>query len=668
MMHVTLPRSVLAVLAAFTLLFSAASSKAATLTCRDLPMLFERFMSQHYPVNADDIAIRQRTADQFLKVIDPSKTLLLERDVATTKQSLASGVQNGQCPQLEKVYELVQQRTTDNEALVRAMLGDGYKLDENAQIVVDPDKLPYATTNEQRQQRVRELVHFQMSNYLLTGISEADAKKQLVHRYELANKRVRERHARGLWPSLYADAFAMALDPHSSYLSADELADFQIQMQLSLEGIGALLRWEDGFTVVESLVAGGTAERSGLIKPKDKIIAVAQEGEPPVQVIDMDLDEVVKQIRGKKGTRVRLTILRQDEGSTKTVDASLTRDKIDVASQAAKITYESREVSGRKVKIGVLDLPSFYGGDNDGRSSYADVRRLLEEAKTQNVDGILLDLSKNGGGLLDDAVRIAGLFIKHGNVVATRDAIGKVETLDDDDDETVYNGPVAVLVSHASASASEILAGALKDYRRAVILGGDHTFGKGSVQVVAPLPRELGAMKVTVSMFFLPGGQSTQRAGVRSDVRVPSLLDGYDLGEAKLDYALPSQSIKPFLSASANGSNANERWRVIEDAAVSELNKRTAKRVAKDPDFAKIKTKLAEAEKSKDIVKLADLRKKSAQESNKGEKAEEADKNESKQLEAAVVRESVNILADLVTLPSSVAKSAATGERRSVVD
>ncbi len=660
-----LPRSVLAVTAAIALSCGATSAQAATLTCRDLPMLFERFMSQHYPVNADEVVIRQRTADQFIKVVDPSKTLLLDKDVATTKQGLAAAPQNASCPQLEKVYELVQARTDDNEKLVKAMLGPDYKLDENAQIVVDPNKLAFATTNEQRQQRVRELVHFQMSNYLITGLPIEDAKKQLVHRYELASKRVRERHSRGLWPSLYADAFAMALDPHSSYLSADELADFQIQMQLSLEGIGALLRWEDGFTVVESLVPGGTAERSGLLKPKDKIIAVAQEGEPPVQVIDMDLDEVVKQIRGKKGTRVRLTILRQDTGTTKTVDASLTRDKIDVASQAAKITYETREVSGRKVKIGVLDLPSFYGGDNDGRSSYADVKRLLGEAKAQNVDGVLLDLSKNGGGLLDDAVRIAGLFIKYGNVVATRDAIGKIETLDDDDEQTVYNGPLAVLVSHASASASEILAGALKDYRRAVILGGDQTFGKGSVQVVAPLPRELGAMKVTVSMFFLPGGQSTQRTGVRSDVRVPSLLDSYDLGEAKLDYALPSQSIKPFLSASANGTGAHEKWRVLDDNAVSELNKRTAKRIAKDPDFAKIKTKLAEADKNKDVVKLSDLRKKSAPETEKGD---EAEKNESKQLEAAVVREAVNVLADYITLPTAGTKSAAANERRSSVD
>ncbi len=543
-------------------------------------------------------------------------------------------------------------------------LGPGYKLDENATITVDPDKLQFASTDDARKQRIKELIHFQMSNYLLTGLSNDDAKKQLVHRYELATKRVKERHDRGLWPSIYADAFAMALDPHSSYLSADELADFQIQMQLSLEGIGALLRWEDGFTVVESLVPGGTAERSGLLKPKDKIIAVAQEGEPPVSVIDMDLDEVVKQIRGEKGTRVRLTILRKDGAETKTVEASLTRDKIDVSSQAAKITYETRDVAGRKVKIGVLDLPSFYGGDNGGRSSYADVKKLLVDAKQNQVDGIVLDLSKNGGGLLDDAVRIAGLFIKNGNVVATRDALGRVETLDDDDDETTYNGPLAVLVSHASASASEILAGALKDYHRAVILGSDQTFGKGSVQVVAPLPRELGAMKVTVSMFFVPGGASTQRSGVRSDVRVTSLLDGYDLGEAKLDYALPAQTIKPFVSATANASAPSDHWRVIDEATVQELTKRTQKRVAKDPDFTKIKDKLAEADKNKDVIKLADLRKKSkeSKDAKAGADLDEKDNAESKVLEGAVMRESVNILADLVTMPAggSATKTAKT--------
>jgi carboxyl-terminal processing protease len=245
-------------------------------------------------------------------------------------------------------------------------------------------------------------------------------------------------------------------------------------------------------------------------------------------------------------------------------------------------------------------------------------------------------------------------------VVATRDAGGAVETLDDEDDDVVYSGPLGVLVSPASASASEILAGALKDYRRALILGGEHTFGKGSVQIVQQL-RDLGAMKVTVSMFFIPGGQSTQRAGVRSDIRVPSLLDAYDLGEAKLDYALPSQSIKPFLSSSAN-SNGADHWRPVDDAAIADLTRKSQKRVAKDPDFAKIREKLAEAEKDKGVVKLADLRKRSTGHD------EQKDKDEGKSLESAVVREAVNIVADYVATSTAGKGTANTSQRGAKVD
>ena len=222
----------------------------------------------------------------------------------------------------------------------------------------------------------------------------------------------------------FAEAFAMALDPHTSYLSSENLEDLRIHMQLALEGIGAALSSDNGFTVIEELIPGGGAERSGLLKPKDKIIAVAQEGEKPVNVIDMDLRDIIKMIRGRKGTQVTLTILRQAD-RTDRFDVTITRDKIDIKEQEAKIAYETRTVNGRQYRFGVIDLPSFYGDEKGNKSCYEDMKILLAEAVRRRVDGIVLDLSRNGGGLLGEAVRVAGLFLGKGGIVATKDNRGQ---------------------------------------------------------------------------------------------------------------------------------------------------------------------------------------------------------------------------------------------------
>ncbi|MBE0556148.1 MAG: PDZ domain-containing protein, partial [Proteobacteria bacterium] len=361
-----------------------------------------------------------------------------------------------------------------------------------------------------------------------------------------------------------AQAFAQALDPHTSYLSSENLEDLRIHMQLSLEGIGAALSSDNGFTVIEELVPGGGAERSGLLKPKDKIIAVAQEGERPVDVSDMDLRSIIKMIRGKKGTQVTLTILRQAE-RTERFEATITRDKIDMKEQEAKIAYETGTVNGRRYRFGVIDLPSFYGDEKGNKSCYEDVKGLLAEAKQRHVDGIVLDLSRNGGGLLGEAVRLAGLFLGKGGIAATKNGNGQVTILANgsaavtegdrrnviafpaEDPRALYTGPLVVLTSRLSASASEIVAGALKDYGRAVIVGSDRTFGKGSVQELTPLPRDLGGMKVTTGLYFLPGGTSTQMMGVEADVRLPVWFMLEDIGETALDYPLPVQAITPFL-------------------------------------------------------------------------------------------------------------------------
>jgi carboxyl-terminal processing protease len=659
-------------LTALIALTTLASSEAlpSSLQCDDLPPLFELFERSHYAIRDLTPEVKKRTVDQFIKELDPSRTLLIDSDVLALKKDITEvwdTMKSGDCSVLDHANDLLVSRSEEDQRIAEKMLDASYKLDDSVELNLDPEKRGYSKTAEERQALVRKMVHFQMSN-LLIALPMDQAKKQLIHRYQLFTKRLKERGTKKTMPEMYAEAFATSLDPHSSFFSADALADFQIQMRLALEGIGAALTNQDGFTVIDSLVPGGQAEKSNVLRVKDKIIAVSQDGQKPISTIDMDLQDVVKMIRGKKGTRVTLTVLREGKPA-KTFDVTIVRDKIDVKEQAAKITYETRKISDRTVKVGVIDLPSFYGGgeEGQGRSSFQDVKRLLEEAKQEKVDGIVIDLSRNGGGLLQDAVKIAGLFIQKGGVVATKDTSGKVEVLADEDDDVVFSGPVEILTSRASASASEILAGALKDYHRALIVGSDHTFGKGTVQVLQPLPRDLGGMKVTTGMFFLPGGVSTQQKGVASDVHVPSLLDGYDLGEKKLDYSLPPQSTEAFVSKSANTSEALKHWKPLDQSAVAVLARRSEERVQKDPDMGEIAKQLEENVKNRGIVRLSEIRKKEKEDAGKkahdgkdkaskdsdSKDANDKETNKFKAMQAAFVREGVNILVDMITLGPS---------------
>jgi len=533
----------------------------------------------------------------------------------------------------------------------------------------DVKKRPYVKTTTEKHALLRKIVQFQIENDLLTGSDLAEAKKQQIHRYELQTKRIAELNPEKLITSA-AEAFALALDPHTTYLSPENLEDLRIQMQLSLEGIGAVLRSDNGFTVVEELIPGGVAERSGLLKPKDKIIAVAQEGKKPVNVIDMDLHDVVTMIRGKKGTQVTLTILRHAE-HTNRFNVTIMRDKIDLKEQEAKIDYETRTVDGRQYRFGVIDLPSFYGDEKENISCYEDVRKLLAEAKRQHVDGIVLDLSRNGGGLLEEAVHLAGLFLGKGGVVATKDnseqltilangsaASGtegdkrKVITLPAEDPSALYTGPLVVLTSRLSASASEIVTGALKDYHRAVIVGSDHTFGKGSVQTLTPLPLDLGGMTVTTALYFLPGGKSTQKIGVEADVRLPIWFILEDVGETALDYPLPAQAITPFLGVQGD---AAPLWKPVEQPLLAKLAARSQARVARDAKFAEIIKNNKEAAGKKGVIRLADLRKEMEKEGGVKKKETPTElKKKARDQYVPFVNESVNVLLDMVTLGSAL--------------
>lgn len=637
------------------------NAQAAILACDDLDGLMSALQTVHYSVRRTTPEIVQRTAIQFVEALDPSRTLLLEDEVEAMRASLTKSfedLRDGKCAALDEAFSLVRKRAAEDTARAREVLGDDFELDRNLELVVDPEERGYPKTPEARRALSVALLHFQMANLLKGGIDEPKAKKQLIHRYELVEKRLAERAEEKRLPELFAEAFAHSLDPHSAYMSHDTLVDFQISMRLSLEGIGAALRTEDGFTYIESLIPGGAADRHGKLRPKDKIIAVKQDGGEPVSTIDMSIRDVVKLIRGKKGTKVTLTILREG-ATTRTFDVTIVRDTIDVKEQAAKLEMEERTVKGKKTKVGVLELPSFYGAgrDEDGRSSYEDVRKLLLEAKKKGADALVLDLSKNGGGYLEDAVRISGLFLRTGAVVATKDTAGDVDILADQDRSTVWSGPLVVLVSPMSASASEILAGALQTYGRALVVGaGPSSFGKGSVQTLRPLPRNLGAMKVTTGMYFLPDGRSTQQLGVEVDIVVPSVLSTVEMGEKDLDYSLPPQSTRPFMSAQVNGKGG-DHWTPVTAGTVATLSAISEARVARKPEFQEVAEAIAEAKAKKNKLSIAEILDEEGEEQSAAAAAEE-DEEEARfeRMEAAFVDEAVDIAVDLARKLTSLAK------------
>jgi carboxyl-terminal processing protease len=616
--------------------------------------------------------IKSRAVDQMIKSLDPSKTLLYESDLERIKPVLKGAfvsMQSGDCSSLKQVYDVLVARAKENEAIVKKILGQNYRLDETVELNINVNKRPYLKTTGEKYEFLRRVVQFQIENTLLAGIDLAEAKKQQIHRYELQTMRVVERNPEKLITSI-AKAFALALDPHTSYLSSENYEDLLIQTKLSLDGIGATLSSDNGFTVIEELIPGGGAERSGLLKPKDKIISVAQKGERPVDVIDMDLRDIIKMIRGKKGTQVTLTILRQGE-RTYRFDATIMRDKIDIKEQEAKLAYETYTVGGRQYRFGVIDLTSFYGNEKEKKSCSEDVKSLLAEAKKQHVDGIVLDLSRNAGGLLEEAVLLAGLFLGKGGIVATKDSQGqvtiiangsaasgtrgdkrKVITFPAEGPRAVYTGPLVVLTSRLSASASEIVAGALKDYRRAVIVGSDHTFGKGSVQILMPLPMDLGAMKITAALYFLPGGKSTQKMGVEANVRLPIWSSLEDIGETELDYPLPVQAITPFLGIPGN---AVPLWKPLEQPMIAELAARSKIRVAKEAKFAEIIKNNKVATDKRGVIRLADLRKEMEKEGGGKKKETPAElRKKARDQYVPFVNESVNVLIDMVTLGSSL--------------
>ncbi|PTY07399.1 tail-specific protease [Opitutaceae bacterium EW11] len=420
--------------------------------------------------------------------------------------------------------------------------------------VVDRSKSPWPANAAESDDLWRKRLKFEIIQEVLNKKTVDEAKQNVRKRYERLLKNVDDIDSSDI-AEMFLSSIARLYDPHSTYFSAETYEDFGIQMRLQLVGIGALLGIEDDYCVIKEIITGGPADLSKQLHPNDKIIAVAQSTGEPVEVIGMKLRRIVDLIRGQKGSTVKLTIQPADATDPSVRrEIEITRDVVNLDSARAKgAIFQVPDATGKTRPIGVITLPAFYGPDSnsegaDKTSATKDVAELIERMQKEGIDGLVLDLRHNGGGLLSEAIDLAGLFIKQGPVVQVKNYYGEVKVDSDEDPQIEYAGPLAVLVSRFSASASEIVAGALQNYGRAIVVGDSSTHGKGSVQTIIEMknlnpslgrsPVKTGATKLTVQKFYLPNGHSTQLKGVIPDIVLPSIDDYLPIGEKDLPHAL----------------------------------------------------------------------------------------------------------------------------------
>ena len=522
--------------------------------------LLEELQTKHYSeINIDD-NFSSAAFDSYLDTLDGSHLYFLKSDVDelsvyryTLDDSLKAGSVEPGFEIYNRYYKRVLERLIYAINRIETNIPEmDFTLDES--IGIDREDAPYANTVAELDEIWRLRLKNSVLSLRLTDDTNEEIEEKLSKRYRNQLSQILKTNERDIFQT-YLSTVAKAVDPHTAYFSPRDSENFNMGLSLSLQGIGAQLTSEDEYTKVVELIKGGPAERGAELKAGDRIIAIGQGIEGDLQdVVGMRLDDVVSQIRGEKGTVVRLNVIPADAVTeSSATEVSITRDTVKLEDQSAKKEVIELSYSGQDYKIGVIDLPTFYfdfeaasRGEEDFKSSTRDVRNLLEELKEEEVDAVVVDLRNNGGGSLGEANQLVGLFIETGATVQIRYSgirNGFTRPFGDNDPEVAYDGPLAVLVNRTSASASEIFAGAIQDYQRGVVLGGQ-TFGKGTVQEIIPM--DYGQVKLTRSKFYRISGASTQHRGVIPDITFPDFYDAYeDIGESSLDGALPWDTVRP---------------------------------------------------------------------------------------------------------------------------
>jgi carboxyl-terminal processing protease len=571
---------------------------------RQITKLMEQ---EHLTKHPLDDEISQRFMDQYLKALDPSKMYFLQADIDEFRQKrndLDDLVKEGDTEFAFEVFDRYLQRVKERLVDIDELLAMDHDFTVDEEMVIDPDAATYAHDAAEARDKWRKRIKFDLLMQKEDKVEDKEARDKLTRRYRSRAKQW-ERFKREQVMEIYLTSLTTSFDPHTSYMGPHTLAEFEIDMSLKLEGIGALLQYEDGYTVVKEIVPGGPADLDGRIKPKDTILGVGQgEGGEIEDVVEMNLTDVVDKIRGKGGSIVRLQVRPAAGGESVIYD--LKRAKIEMKSSEARGEVITEMRDGREYKVGVINLPSFYRDMNrasqrtDFKSTTRDVRVLIDDFKKQGVEAVIVDLRRNGGGSLDEAIDLTGLFIKSGPVVQVKDSAGTIESLDDEDTSIAWDGPLVVLTSKLSASASEIFAGAIQDYGRGIVIGDPTTHGKGTVQSLLDLSRQvfripnaakLGALKITFQQFYRPNGDSTQNRGVVSDVALPSVISQLDIGESDLDFAREFNQVP---------AARYQRLGLVNDAVLTELRNRSAARIEGSEDFQRVKRNIAKYLERKD--------------------------------------------------------------------
>jgi len=562
-------------------------------------------LKHHYRRLEFDDTLSSQVLDSYLKDLDPNRQYFLATDIREFERyrdQLDDQLSRGQLEAGYTIFNRFQERLETRLGKLLDTIKndlDSLTFDDQETVVVDREDAPWAANEAE----LDAIWHRQLKNAVLSmrlnDSSLEDIRTRLTRRYESQLKRITQNTPEDVF-QVYINALTQTFDPHTTYFTPHNSENFDISMSRSLEGIGAVLQYEDGYTKVVRLVPGGPAAKSGQLKPADRIVGVGQDGETPEPVIGLRLDEVVDQIRGPKGTKVNLEIIpagSASEHDTRTI--TIERNKVVLEEQAAKKDVITIDRDSETLKLGVIEIPAFYldfaafhRGDPNYTSTTSDVAKLLVELRKENIDGLVIDLRNNGGGSLLEVNKLVSLFINRGPTVQVRESSGRVSIEGDKFPGVLYAGPMAVMVNRFSASASEIFAGAMQDYGRALIVG-DQTYGKGTVQTLLDLNH--GKLKMTNAKFYRVSGSSNQNLGIVPDVDMPSLIDKDEVGESSLPNALPWDEIE------------SAKYQRVSDIVpyLPELREKHSHRINKDPEFVYVESLRKLLDENRNRVELS---------------------------------------------------------------